>query len=259
MTDDPGLTGPPYPPPPGAGSNAIGSSFAIAISQIGDIPPFDIWDTVQSQYANSPVITTLLTNFAQYIDPTANIGQFYDLVMNVDTAQGYGLEAWGRIVGIGRLIQVPISEAFFGYAEGRPSWEGFGIAPFNSVWNPATQTYTLSDAAFRKLILAKALANICDGSIPAINQILINLFCQPWRGNAYVTEGTRASPFFGFAESTNCVGFNQAQFYDGSVSFETMVMTYTFEFELTQLELAIVQYSNVLPKPTGVKALIAQI
>ena len=252
-------TGPPYPPPPGAGSNAIGSTFTIGVSPIGDISPFDIWETVISQYANSPTLTTLVTNFADYIDPTANIAQFYDLVMNVDTAQGYGLDVWGRIVGIASLLQVPVSDIFFGYAEGRPSWEGFNVAPFLAVWNPATQTYTLSDSAYRKLILAKALKNICDGSIPAINQILINLFCQPWRGNAYVTEGSKVIDFFGFAESTTAVGFNQAQFYDGSISYETMVMTYTFEFELTPLELAIVQYSNVLPKPTGVRALVAQI
>lgn len=255
MTD----TGPPYPAPPGAGSNAIGQSFEIGVSPIGDLPPWDVWETVQSQYANSPIITALLTNFANNIDQTANIQQFYDLVMNVDTAIGYGLDVWGRIVGIGRNLQIPTSEAFFGFAEGRPSWEGFNVAPFNFLWSPSTQTYTLADAAFRKLILAKALANICDGSIPAINEILVLLFCQPWRGNAYVTEGTTERAFFGFAESTNCVGFNQAQFYDGTASFETMLMTYTFEFELTPLEQAIVQYSNVLPRPTGVKVLIAQI
>lgn len=254
MTD----TGPPYPFPPGAGSNAIGA-FQIGISQIGDIPPFDIWQTVISQYANSPIITKLLTDFAGYIDPTANIAQFYDLIMNVDTAVGYGLDVWGRIVGIGRLIQVPTSDAFFGFAEGLPSWYPFNQAPFNAVWNPTNQTYLLSDSAYRKLILAKAAANICDGSIPSINQILVNLFCVPWRGNAYVTEGSRVTPFFGFAESTTAYGFNQAQFYDGTPSFEKMVMTYTFEFELTPLELAIVMYSNVLPQPTGVKVLIAQI
>ena len=116
----------------------------------------------------------------------------------------------------------------------------------------------LSDAAFRTLILAKALSNICDGSIPAINQILINLFCQPWHGNAYVSEGELTMAFFGFAESTTALPFNQGIFYDGSPAFENMLMTYVFDFALTDLELAIVQFSNVLPKPVGVKALIQQ-
>lgn len=253
MTD----TGPPYPIPPGAGSNAIGS-FKIGVSQIGDIPAFDIWETIISQYANSPALTTLLTNFASYIDPTANLQSFFDLIMNVDTAQGYGLDVWGRIVGIARTLTVPTPFDSFGFAEGRPSWQGFNVAPFY-FGTPASQTYILPDTAYLKLILAKALSNICNGSIPAINQILINLFVTEGRGNAYVTEGTQITPFFGFAESTTAVGFNQGQFYDGSPSFEDMIMTYTFRFQLTPLELAIVQYSNVLPKSTGVRAAIVQI
>lgn len=249
-------TGPPYPFPPAAGSNAIGS-FQIGVSPIGDIPPFDIWTTVISQYANSPILTTILTNFAQYIDPTKNIGEFFDLIMNIDTAEGYGLDVWGRIVGIGRLLEVPVSDVFFGFAEGMPSWQGFNVAPFY-FGTPQTQTYLLSDAAFRQLILAKAMANICDGSIPAINQILIALFMNPNRGNAFVTEGYTAEAFFGFAESTTALPFNQGIFYDGSVTFESMIMTFTFNFQLTDLELAIVQFSNVLPKSTGVRLVIVQ-
>ena len=52
-----------------------------------------------------------------------------------------------------------------------------------------TSNFNLSDDAFRTLIFAKALANISDGSIPAINQLLLNLF--PRRGNCYVTDGLR--------------------------------------------------------------------
>lgn len=251
------MSGPAYPPPPVAGSNGIGS-FIIGVSAIGDIPAFDVWETIVSQYANSDIITTLITNFAQYIDQTQNIAAFFDLIMNVDTAQGYGLDVLGRIVGIGRILQIPSDDPVFGYEEGRPSWRGFNQAPFGT-GSSSNRAYILSDDAYRKLILAKAMANICDGSIPAINQILINLFCRPWRGNAYVAEGAGKGSFFGFTESTTASGFNQAPFYDGSVSFEIMTMTYTFEFPLTPVESAIVQYSNVLPRPTGVKVLISQI
>lgn len=251
------MTGPAYPPPPGAGSNGIGT-FVIGVSALGDIPAFDVWETVISQYANSPIITTILTDFADNIDQTQNLAEFYDFVMNVETAFGYGLDVLGRLVAIGRILNVPTNGAAFGFEEGLPSWTGFNQAPFGS-GSSSNQAYVLEDAAYRKLILAKALFNICDGSIPAINQILINLFCTPWRGNAYVAEGAGRGTFFGFAESTTATGFNQDPFYDGSVSFEIMTMTYTFEFPLTPVEDAIVRYSNVLPKPTGVKVLIAQI
>lgn len=250
-------TGPPYPPPPGSGSNSIGK-FQIGVSPIGTIPPFDIWQTVQSQYANSPIITDLLTNFAEFIDPTANIEQFFDLVINVDTAVGYGLDVWGRIVGVGRYLNLPSGPRFFGFAEGLPSYDGFNQSPFYN-GQTLTTVYKLADIPFRKLILAKALSNICDGSIPAINQLLINLFDTPRQANCYVTEGFPNDGWFGFAEGITYQGFNQAPFYSGSPPFENMTMTYTFLRKLTPVEEAIILESNVLPKPTGVKATVVQI
>jgi hypothetical protein len=83
--------------------------------------------------------------------------------------------------------------------------------------------------------------------------MLMTLF--PHRGNAYVTEGQASGPWFGFEESTDGVGFNQAPFYSGE-AISRMVMTYTFDFALSPVELAIVQASGVLPKPTGVKAYV---
>src|SRR5579871_5512746 len=99
------MTGPAYPPAPGPGSNAIGS-FEIGVSPVGTIPAFDYLQTIISQYANSPILTQLIANFDQYIDPTKNLDAFFDLIWNVDTAQGYGLDVWGRIVGVTRVLQV---------------------------------------------------------------------------------------------------------------------------------------------------------
>ena len=216
------MTGPLYPPGPAPGSNAIGL-FEIGVSQIGTISPFNVWDTIISQYSNSEILCHLIVNFAQYVDQTANMDAFFDLVWNVDTAQGYGLDVWGRIVGVSRTLQVPTG-SYFGFSG--PSGESgdpFNISVFYS-GATLTSNYLLSDDAFRLLILAKALANISDGSIPSINQLLLNLF--PGRGNCYVTD-------------------------DGS-----MAMTYTFEFELTPVETSIVYQSGVLPKPVGVSATV---
>ena len=77
------MSGPPYPHPnPAPGSNAIGV-FRIGVSPIGDITPFDVWTTMISQYANSETIAALVTNMAQYVDPTANFDEFYDVIWNV--------------------------------------------------------------------------------------------------------------------------------------------------------------------------------
>lgn len=248
------MSGPEFPPPPSSGSNGIGL-FEIGISQIGDIVAFDIWSTIISQYANSPVIVSLIESLFDCLDQTANFQSFFDLVMNVETAQGYGLDVWGRIVGVNRTLPVPSGE-WLGFQEALPGSFAFGAAPLYS-GAPLTANYSLSDQAYRLLILAKAAANITDGSIPSINRILMSLF--PNRGNAYVTEGYQGNDWFGFEESINSVGFNQNAFYSGSPVISTMQMTYTFKFFLTPVEQAIVLSSGVLPKSTGVAATVVTI
>ena len=250
MTD----TGPPYPPPPSAGSNGIGE-FAIGVSQIGDIAPFDFWKTIISQWANSPIIIGLISSWFIALDETEEFSNFFDLIWNVLTAEGYGLDVWGIIVGIGRVVHIADVE-YFGFQEALPGIQTFnhgGVVGIFYIGEPITSNYSLSDEVYRRLILAKAAANICNGSIPAINQILINLF--PGRGNAFVTEGYQGDPYFGFQEAGNSVtGFNQGCFYAGE-SINTMIMTYTFDFALTPVDLAIIQ-TGVLPKPSGVSASI---
>lgn len=213
------MSGPPYPhPDPAPGSNAIGS-FVIGVSPAGDIPAFDWWLTVINQYANSPALTALLSNFFQYIDQTINLDSFFDLVWNVDTAEGWGLDVWGRIVGVSRTLSVPSDIPYLGFEEQSPTVESFGSGVFYG-GQILTTNFSLLDDDFRVLVLAKALANISDGSIPAINQLLLNLF--PNRGNAFVAD-------------------------DGN-----MQMTYTFEFPLSAIEVSIVTQSGVLPKSSGV-------
>ena len=217
--------GAPYPHPnPAPGSNQIGQ-FQIGVSQIGTISPFDIWTTILNQYANSQIITQLCTNMAQYVDPTADFDDFYDTIWNVDTAVGVGLDIWGRIVGVGRVLELPNNTSFLGFEEsGTPTTRtGFGQSPFFG-GQSITSNFTLNDTAYRPLVLAKALANICDGSIPAINQLLLNLF--PNLGNCYVADGLN------------------------------LTMTYTFDFALSPVQLAIVQNSGVLPRTSGVSVII---
>lgn len=242
-----GSTGPPYPAPdPTQGQ--IGK-FTIGVTPIGTIPSFDVFTTVISQYANSPILTTLVQNFAAHIDQSSNFDNFFDFIMNVDTATGYGLDVWGRIVGINRIIQIFTPSAHFGFEEAGDA-VGFNQAPFYS-GGFVSLSFTLDDVTFRRLILTKAFANISSNSIPVMNQMLLTLF--PKRGNCYVTEGGTFGPWFGFKEATDALGFNQAPFYSGQ-SQPRMIMTYTFQFALTPVERAIIDNSGVMPKPCGVIA-----
>ncbi len=241
-----------FPVQPLPGSNAIGS-FQIGVSPIGTIP-YPWQKTIISQYANSQRMLAVLGSFAAYMDQAENIDNFFDKMWNIETAEGYGLDVWGRILNIKRTLAVTDGD-FLGFNEAEdPAFQGFGQAPFYS--GPAiTDNFSLSDDAYRLLLLAKAAANICDGSIPSINALLMLLF--PGRGNAYVQDGSGINEnYLGFAESGvgMAVGFNQEPFYSGQAFTTAMHMRYVFEFLLTPVELAIVTQSGVLPTPTGVKA-----
>lgn len=212
-------SGPQYPPPPAPGSNVIGE-FEIGVSPIGTISAFYVWKTVISQYANSQIITAMIQNQAAYFDFTANFDAFFDMIWNVVTAEGYGLDVWGKIVNVSRVLDIGAGFNYFGFEEATTlSAAPFNQGPFYS-GQPITTNFSLTDDAYRILIFAKALANITDGSILSLNQLLLDLF--PGRGDAYVTD-------------------------DGG-----MTMTYTFEFALTPVEAAIITQSGVLPRPNGV-------
>lgn len=222
MTD----TGPPYPRPVPGSANGIGM-FQIGISPIGVMPAFDAWTTVISQYANSPILDAIITSFNAAMDPTENLQSLYDMVWNVLTAQGWGLDVWGKIVGLesGRTLHIPGAAEYLGFNEASGSWTGFNQGGFYTGAG-TTDNYVLNDEDFRRLILAKAAGNISDGAIPSVNAILMRLF--PLRGNAYVVDN------------------------------QDMSLTYKFEFPLTAVELAIVQQANVLPNPAGVVINIEQ-
>lgn len=196
---------------------------------------FDVDQTVISQYANSPTIVRLVENMASYLDPAANLINFYNNVWNIDTASGFGLDIWGRIVGVSRVIPVPGTNGSFGFANSDrpPDWENFGNKDSPGAGGPfytgaqTTGSYTLLDDAFRTLILTKALANICATTAPALNALIRNLF--PNRGRAYTIDR---------GKSNTSVG--------------GMQMSYVFEFSLTNIEFAILKFSGVLPHPAGV-------
>lgn len=115
----------------------------------------NVEETIISQYGNSATITRLIQNMNQYLDPRADFDMFFDFVWNVETAQFWGLDILGRIVGVSREV----------------------------LTNPVLY---LDDTVYRALILLKALSNISNDTSPAINQLLQNWL--PGRGRCYVND-----------------------------------------------------------------------
>lgn len=146
-------------------------------------PTLDPLDTVASQYKNSPTLMQLIDNFRQYIDPSQNFEDFYNLVWNVDTAQGFGLDILGRIVGVSRQLNVP--------------------AIYPVLVAPGLRS--LTDDQFRQLILAKALTNISGSSAADINAALRLLFAG--RGNASVVDNLDMSIRYRFMFALGGVEF----------------------------------------------------
>jgi hypothetical protein len=188
-------------------------------------------DTIEAQYGNSPTIMGMIESFNDALDPTADIDAFYEQIWNVLSANTYGLDVWGKIVGVSRLLQVIPELQFFGFHEAYTGVSPtdptpFGTGTFNSADN-ATQVYSLPNEQYRQLILLKAMSNITNGTIPGINLLLRFQFGA--RGRAYVQKTG------------------------------TMELTFVFEFFLTNVELAILLNSGAIPRPSGVEVRIEQL
>ncbi|HAU4295877.1 TPA: DUF2612 domain-containing protein [Serratia marcescens] len=188
-------------------------------------------DTIISQYAGSPKLRGIIETFNTIMDTVNFIDNFHDMIWNIETADTYGLDVWGKIVVVSRLLTVTPRDKFFGFVEANNTTpvmddpQPFDQYPFYT-GDQQNSTVSLTNDAYRKLIMLKAMANITDCTIPNINKMLMYMFGSS--GKAYVRN-------------------------DGG-----MVMTYVFEFQLSTVELAIVQSSGALPSPAGVTVNIEQ-
>ncbi|ALX94905.1 hypothetical protein AV650_15690 [Serratia fonticola] len=188
-------------------------------------------DTILAQYADSPKLKSIIATFNDAMETGSFLETFYDVVWDINTAGTYGLDVWGKIVVVSRLLKVTPTEKYFGFDEATSNPaeindpQPFDQAPFYTGVQE-TDTVSLSNDIYRKLIMLKAMANITDCTIPSMNKMLMYMFGDS--GRAYVRN-------------------------DGG-----MVMSYVFEFELSPAELAIVQTSGALPSPAGVTVNIIQ-
>jgi Protein of unknown function (DUF2612) len=101
--------------------------------------------TLLSRYANRPILVSLISSFNAAMDPTANIEAFLQYIWNVRSAVGYGLDVWGTIVDVLRVV-------------------------------PSSPPLTLADSDYQTLILVKAAANIGNVTIPTLNKLFREIF-----------------------------------------------------------------------------------
>lgn len=188
---------------------------------------FELNETILSQYANSPIILKLIESFNQNIGPENNIIDFYNFVFNVETAQGFGLDIWGRIVGVNRFLEVVPSGEFFGFynpsfSQAEQVYTPFNVKPFFNGFD-VTPIVPINDTDYRKMIYAKAYANINPCTVPTFNAML-DIILGPGRG--YTIDNLN------------------------------MTMAFAFNDQISDVEYAIIYNSGIMPIPDGVKLLI---
>lgn len=177
-----------------------------------------IHKTIYAQYKrDSSNLCDIIDRAAEGFDVQKDFKDFYDNFWNIETATGVWLDIWGVIVAVDRYLELDANDEFFGFKEGN-------LKPFNDgvfySGSTNTNTFALSDDIFRRVLIAKAMANIASCDAGSLNAILTYFFKD--RGKAYVTQP------------------------------ENMVMNYIFEFQLEPWERALFVQHKVFPRPAGV-------
>lgn len=126
----------------------------------------NVESTIISQYGKSASITQLVRGIDHYLDPRADIDLFLEQVWDIDTCGTWGLDQWGKIVGVPRYIEIP---------------DTIPIPPGSE-----TRTFYIPDEDYRGYILFKAVTNISNCSAKSINALLSNKFKDS--GKSYVLD-----------------------------------------------------------------------
>ena len=168
-------------------------------------------DTIYSQYQKSTKLKGLINTF-NLINPYTNIQEIYDKIYNLDTANSYGLDIWGKILNFGRVIEL-VSEDYFGFKSA--DYEPFNQAPYFN--GKKTNFYKLTDEPYRKILKLICARNLTSATLPELNNITKKLY--EGRGTCKVER----------------VGVFQ--------------LSFTFDFKPEPWEIAILKNENIMPIP----------
>lgn len=115
-------------------------------------------------------IIKLILHFGHRLRPGDDLALLYQKWLDIDTAEGVGLDHNGEILGIDRLIEIPFDETqtFGFYGSGR---QGFGQAPFSPHPENGFFIDKLDDPHFRRLIWFISVANRSNDSAADINRL----------------------------------------------------------------------------------------
>lgn len=124
-----------------------------------------------SQYANSPKYVALYNGLTELFNNAKTIEDWYNVVFNIKTASGFGLDVWGNILNQGRLF---LYEDLNGnpasiYLQGAQTVDGVAYT--------AQQTEEL----YRTVLFLTAMGYITNASLRSMNDMLLYYFADKGR------------------------------------------------------------------------------
>ena len=132
-------------------------------------------DLITSEHQSAPNFMATVSALAQAFVDLQNvllaIPEDYDL----DTAVGSQLDVDGQWIGLSRILRAPVVGVYFSFGI---AGQGFSEGVWKSTNDPTYGLVTLDDDTYRMLLIAKARANTCDGSLAVIQEILQDMFAQ---------------------------------------------------------------------------------
>ncbi|CAI3953260.1 unnamed protein product [Commensalibacter communis] len=238
----------------------------------------DYKKTIIAQYSNSPTLLSLLDAIDKKIKACPFFDDFYRIVWNIKTAQGFGLDIWGRIVGVSRTVRTFVG-VYWGFNEeslliARPYYDITGYD--QSLYNPLLpldkqseqyqtafgmfrdfqglnsdgidliEEYTFDDTDFRKLVLAKAYANISDFSVSNLNYLLMALLSEKKCRQKCEQERNQ------YCVATSCKDY----IYTRSIYVKDnldMSLTIYLDWLPIKREVALIYNTGLLSRPSGVE------
>lgn len=128
-----------------------------------------------SQYANSPKFVALVSGLTSIFSNAQTLEDWYNVVFNIKTAEGFGLDIWGSILNQGRAfsyIDPDSGDTENVYLKGAQTVSGISY------------TADQIEEIYRQVLFLKAMSNITNATLASLNQML--QFYYQGRGRVYV-------------------------------------------------------------------------
>ena len=195
------------------------------LRELEDLRDFTSY-AIQSQYSASAKILALAAGFQKRIDPHFDSDLFYEKIFNIHSAEGVGLDNWGVILQIGRIIEVEDGSDPYtaGGGAAAPAANGAGSGGVYA-GTSVRRSERLNDDYYRLLLLYKAMANISACTAAAQNHLLAMLI------------------------NTGIAGFPRVAYV---LEADKMVIRWVFEDYLDALQTAVFKAAGTLARGAGV-------